>query len=245
MTDTTSTTSKQSTPNEKPKRLYPSSQLLVALEARVLKTYLWILNWGGSVRYFSRHFSKAIGISENKVERCIQALVDKKLVTVTNTEQGFLLTPNAEEHQKYFEIPLGQMLGCEKIKMADEATWNKESAVIKKPKIEDIEIDDMDDDQLEAVMIRLQASINERKQMKKFVKVTSSPTEKLTTFLSDCVMVKKRFQFWGRKDGKVEKMWSQWFKWDSDNRDLIQLKGFKGDHLLNEYVDDKPLASLP
>ena len=62
--------------------------------------------------------------------------------------------------------------------MADEATWNKESAVVKKPKIEDIEIDDMDDDQLEAVMIRLQASINERKQMKKFVKVTSSPTEK-------------------------------------------------------------------
>ena len=178
MTDTTSTTSKQSTPNEKPKRLYPSSQLLVALEARVLKTYLWILNWGGSVRYFSRHFSKAIGISEDRVERCIQALVDNRLVTVTNTEQGFLLTPNAEEHQKYFEIPLGQMLGCDKIKMADEATWNKESAVIKKPKIEDIEIDDMDDDQLEAVMIRLQASINERKQMKKFVKVTSSPTEK-------------------------------------------------------------------
>lgn len=239
MTDTTST------PNEKPKRLYPSSQLLVALEARVLKTYLWILNWGGSVRYFSKHFSKAIGISENRVERCIQALVDKRLVTVTNTDQGFLLTPNAEEHWKYSEIPLGQMIGCDKIKMAAEATWTKTTPV-QKSKIEDIEIDDMDDDQLEAVMIRLQASINERKQMKKFVKVTSSPTEKLTTFLSDCVMVKKRFQFWGRnKDGKVEKMWSEWFKWDSDNRDPIQLKGFKGDHLLNEYVDDKPLASLP
>ena len=132
MTDTTSTT------NEKPKRLYPSSQLLVALEARVLKTYLWILNWGGSVRYFSKHFSKAIGISENRVERCIQALVDKRLVTVTNTEQGFLLTPNAEEHWKYSEIPLGQMIGCEKIKMADEATWNK-TTPIQKPKFEDSE----------------------------------------------------------------------------------------------------------
>lgn len=177
MSEQTTQTSTQTTPNEKPKRLYPSSQLLVALEARVLKTYLWILNWGGSVRYFSRHFSKAIGISEDRVERCIQALVDKRLVTVTNTEQGFLLTPNAEEHQKYFEIPLGQMLGCDKIKMADEATWTKTTPV-QKSKIEDIEIDDMDDDQLEAVMIRLQASINERKQMKKFVKVTSSPTEK-------------------------------------------------------------------
>ena len=238
MTDTTSTT------NEKPKRLYPSAQLVAALDAKVLKTYLWIIIWGGSVRYFSRHFSNAIGLSENRVERCIQALVDKKLVTVTNTEQGFLLTPNAEEHHKYFEIPLGQMLGCGKIKMAEKATWNK-NAPIQKPKFEDMEIEDMNVDQIEAMMIRLQASLQEKKQMKKFVKVTSSPTEKLTTFLSDCVMVKKRFQFWGRKDGKVEKMWSEWFKWDSDNRDPIQLKGFKGDHLLNEYVDDKPLASLP
>ena len=242
MTDTTSTTS---TTNEKPKRLYPSAQLVVALDVKVFKTYMWILNWGGSVRYFSRHFSKAIGISENRVERCIQALVDNRLITVTNTEQGFLLTPNAEEHNKYFEIPLGQMLGCDKIKMAAEATWNKTTPV-QKSKIEDMDIDDMDDDQLEAVMIRLQASLNERKQMKKFVKVTSTPTEKFDDLPFLINMVKKRYQFWGRnKDGKVEKMWSQWFKWDSDNRDPIQLKGYKGDNLLNEYKDDNPLASLP
>ena len=133
---TNSTTT--STPNEKPKRLYPSRQLLVALDAKVLKTYLWITIWGGSVRYFSRQFSKAIGMTENRVERCIQALVDKRLVTVTNTEQGFLLTPNAEEHWKYSEIPLGQMIGCEKIKMADAAVWNK-TTPIQKPKIEDSE----------------------------------------------------------------------------------------------------------
>ena len=138
MTDITSTTSKQSTPNEKPKRLYPIAQLVVALDAKVLKTYLWITIWGGSVRYYSKQFSNAIGFSENRVERCIQALVDKRLVTVTNTEQGFLLTPNAEEHHKYFEIPLGQMLGCEKIKMAETATWNK-TAAVQNSKIEDSE----------------------------------------------------------------------------------------------------------
>ena len=132
------TTSKQSTPNEKPKRLYPIAQLVVALDAKVLKTYLWITIWGGSVRYFSKQFSNAIGFSENRVERCIQALVDKRLVTVTNTEQGFLLTPNAEEHWKYSEIPLGQMIGCDKVKMADEATWNKTTPV-QKPKFDDSE----------------------------------------------------------------------------------------------------------
>lgn len=129
------TTSAQSTTNEKPKRLYPISQLVVALDAKVLKTYLWITIWGGSVRYFSRQFSNALGFSENRVERCIQALVDKRLVTVTNTDQGFLLTPNAEEHWKYSEIPLGQMLGCDKIKMAREATWNKTTHV-QEPKFE-------------------------------------------------------------------------------------------------------------
>ena len=128
----------QSTQNEKPKRLYPIAQLVVALDAKVLKTYLWITIWGGSVRYFSKQFSNAIGFSENRVERCIQALVDKRLVTVTNTDQGFLLTPNAEEHWKYSEIPLGQMIGCEKIKMAETATWNKTTPV-QKPKFEDSE----------------------------------------------------------------------------------------------------------
>ena len=128
----------QTTPNEKPKRLYPISQLVVALDAKVLKTYLWITIWGGSVRYFSRQFSNAIGFSENRVERCIQALVDKRLVTVTNTDQGFLLTPNAEEHWKYSEIPLGQMIGCDKIKMAETATWNQTTPV-QKPKFEDSE----------------------------------------------------------------------------------------------------------
>lgn len=47
-------------------------------------------------------------------------------------------------------------------------------------------------------------------------------------------MVQKRFQYWGRSG----KCWSEWFNWDSDNRDPIQLKGFKGNHLLNEYRED-------
>ena len=162
----------QTTQIEKPKRLYPSTQLLAALNYKVLITYLWILTWGGSVKYFSKQFMKATGLSEDYLEKCIQALVDNRLITVTNTEQGFLFTPNPEEHQRYFEMPLAQILEGDKITMARKVTWNKITPV------QNLNFDDMDDDQLEAVMIRLQASINERKQMKKFVKVTPSPTEK-------------------------------------------------------------------
>lgn len=160
--------------NDKPKRLFPSTQLIVALNAEVLKTYLWICSWmaQGGVRYYSRQFSKAIGLPEDEVERCIQALIDYKLVNVTNTEQGFLLTPDAEQAKKYFEVPMGKVLEGGRIKMAETATWNK-TTVVQKSKIED-----MNAEQIQAMIYRLQASLQEKKQMEKFVKVAALPTEK-------------------------------------------------------------------
>ena len=163
------------TQNEKPKRLFPSTQLVVALDSRVLKTYLWISSWmpTGGVRYYSRQFAKATKLTEDEVERCIQALIDYKLVDVTNTEQGFVLMPNVDQAKKYFEVPMSKALESDGIKMAETATWNKESAVVQKSKIED-----MNAEQIQAMIYRLQASLEEKKQMEKFVKVASSPTEK-------------------------------------------------------------------
>lgn len=160
--------------NEKPKRLFPSTQLVVVLDSRVLKCYLWICSWmpTGGVRYYARQFSKATKLTEDEVERCIQSLIDYKLVDVTNTEQGFLLTPNVDQAKKYFEVPMSKALESEGIKMAETATWNK-TTPIQKSKIED-----MDAEQIQAMIYRLQASLQEKEQMKKFVKVTSSPTEK-------------------------------------------------------------------
>ena len=165
----------QTTTNEKPKRFYPSTQLMVTLESRVLKTYLWICNWMalGGARYYSRQFSKATKLTEDEVERCIQALIDYKLVDVANTEQGFLLNPNVEQARKYFEVPIAKVFESEGIKMAEKATWNKENIVVQKGKIEE-----MDAEQIQAMIYRLQASLQEKKQVEKFVKVASTPTEK-------------------------------------------------------------------
>lgn len=49
--------------------------------------------------------------------------------------------------------------------------------------------------------------------------------------------VYKRYQYWGSENGKPIKKWSDFFFWDSDLRDPIQLKGYKGNHLINEYKD--------
>ena len=163
------------TQNDKPKRLFPSTQLMVALDSRVLKTYLWVCSWmaQGGGRYYSRQFAKATKLTEEEVERCIQALINYKLVDVTNTDQGFVLMPNVDQAKKYFEVPMGKVLESEGIKMAENATWNKESIAVQKKKIEE-----MDAEQIQAMIYRLQASLEEKKQMEKFVKVTSSPTEK-------------------------------------------------------------------
>ena len=163
------------TQNDKPKRLFPSTQLMVALDSRVLKTYLWVCSWmaQGGVRYYSRQFAKATKLTEDEVERCIQALITYKLVEVTNTEQGFLLMPNIEQAKKYFEVPMGKVLESDGIKMAENATWNKENVAVQKRKIEE-----MNAEQIQAMIYRLQASLEEKKQMEKFVKVAPSPTEK-------------------------------------------------------------------
>lgn len=44
----------------------------------------------------------------------------------------------------------------------------------------------------------------------------------------------KRFQYWGFKDGKVQKLWSEWFPF-SGKEEPVQHKGFRGDELHNEY----------
>ena len=165
----------QTTTNEKPKRFYPSTQLMVILDSRVLKTYLWICNWMalGGARYYSRQFSKVTKLTEDEVERCIQTLIDYKLVDVTNTDQGFLFTPNVDQAKKYFEVPIAKVFESEGIKMAEKATWNKENIVVQKRKIEE-----MDAEQIQAMIIRLQASLEEKKEMEKFVKVASTPSEK-------------------------------------------------------------------
>lgn len=44
----------------------------------------------------------------------------------------------------------------------------------------------------------------------------------------------KRFQYWGSVNGVPQVMWSEWFDYNGPE-EKIQQKGFKGNHLLNEY----------
>lgn len=48
-------------------------------------------------------------------------------------------------------------------------------------------------------------------------------------------ITRKRYQYWGFENEKPQIMWTEWFPWNSINEEQIQLKGFKGNDLKNDY----------
>ncbi len=149
----------------KGKRIYPSSQLVCALDARVLKVLMWILGWQsqGSIKYYPKQFAKACKMTEDEVDLCIQTLIDIKLLDVSRIDQTWMLTPNAERFQKYYDVPISKVIESDGIPMAKEVTWNVEE----EPKQE---IADMSEQEITAMILRLQAQLNEKQQVKKLVK---------------------------------------------------------------------------
>lgn len=148
------------------KRIYPSTQLIVALDSRVLKLYLWILSWSakGDVKYYPKQFAKACKLTEEDVDKCLQSLIDAKLIIATNYGEGWMLSVNAEQNQKYYQVPISKVLEGNGIPMAENVTWN----VVETK-------DDESDEELQRQILMLQARLNERQQVrKKVVTVTST-----------------------------------------------------------------------
>lgn len=55
----------------------------------------------------------------------------------------------------------------------------------------------------------------------------------------------KRYQYWASANGKPYKEWTQWFPYDGDETSQVQMKGYKGDVLLQEFRDDDSEGGLP
>jgi hypothetical protein len=156
----------------KGKRIYPSSQLVCALDARVLKVLMWVLGWQsqGSIKYYPKQFAKACKMTEDEVDLCIQTLIDIKLLDVSRIDQTWMLTPNGDRFQKYFDVPISKVIESDGIPMAKEVTWN-----VAEPKEE---IADMTEQQITAMILRLQAQLNEKKEVRKMIR-NSEPTDDL------------------------------------------------------------------
>lgn len=145
--------------------MFPSTQLIVALDSKILKVYLWILSWAsstGSVKYYSKQFAKACKLTEDEVERCIQSLVDCKLVDASRIDQTWMLTPNEDQNQKYYKLPISKVLEGKGIELADVATWNEEAEVIPTSS-------KMSKEEIRRTILMLQAQLKEADEVAKMV----------------------------------------------------------------------------
>jgi len=160
--------------NAKTKRIYPSQQLICSLDARVLKTLMWFLGWQsqGDIKIYVHQMSKFLHMDEDIIELCIQTLEDTHLIDIKRVDQSWIANLNGEQIQKYFNIPMEKIKDGNGIPMAKEATWNQEVKVETKQQSNDIE--DMSEQDLKRLLLRIEASLNEKQQMRKCV-ITPEP----------------------------------------------------------------------
>lgn len=156
---------------ENTKRIFPSQQLVCCLDARVLKCLMWLMGWQsqGDIKVYTKQMSKFLHMDEEVVELGIQTLVDTNLISLRKQGDNWVANLNAEQIQRYFNIPMEKIKDGNGIPMATEVKWKREE---KKQSSNDIS--DMSDDELKLLLRRIQISINEREQLRKCV-VTAEP----------------------------------------------------------------------
>lgn len=152
---------------ENVKRIYPSQQLVCCLDSRVLKCLMWLIGWQsqGEIKVYVHQMSKFLHMDEEVIELCIQTLIDTKLIALWKKDEQWLCTLNGEQIQKYFKIPMEKIKDGNGIEMAAEATWNKtQESSTKQGDIADLSTKD-----LQRLLLRIEAQLNERAQVEKTV----------------------------------------------------------------------------
>lgn len=150
------------------KKIYPSQQLVCALDALSLKVFMWLCGWQsqGDIKLFVGQMSKFLHIDEEEVELSIQTLLNAKLITIKKDDKTFIANLNGEQVQKYFSTPIAKIAESGGVPRATEVTWNKTSEVKKESSNN---LDDMSEQELKMLLLRIEASLNEKQQIKKAV----------------------------------------------------------------------------
>ena len=157
------------------KRLYPSTQMVLYLAPNVLRVLMWVLGWQGkTIIYYPSQYQKALKMDIDEIERCLQALFDKNILSYQKIDDKWVIESVAETFQKFYDVKISKVIESEKtLEMTDKVTWNKEETTTKSN-----DIDDMSDDEMKRMVLMLQARIKERAEVKKKV-VTNNVVDDL------------------------------------------------------------------
>lgn len=152
-------------------RIYAASQLIAALPPTALKVLMWMLGWQNqpTITIYVHQYSRALKISEEEVEVAIQTLIDKNLISVSNVDNKWRAELNAEQFKKYYDVPIQKVIDSDGIKLSEKVTWNVQD----EPFLEKALEGEMSEQQLQSMILRLQAQLNEKKQVRSMVRSAS------------------------------------------------------------------------
>lgn len=153
------------------KKAFVSTQLLAVLPPMALKTLMYICNWQNSpngIMLYEHRFAKTLKMTEQEVRLCIQTLINLKLIDLTRIDGKWRIEINVDEFGKYLKIPMERVIEHEGYKMADKVEY--EAVEENKPS----SIEDMSDDDLKKLLMRIEASLSERQQVKELVKTNDN-----------------------------------------------------------------------
>ena len=159
---------------ETQEKVFMSSQLIALLPSVVVKLLSFILMFQknpNGVMLYEHRFARMLKITDEEVQQAIQTLINLKLISLTKVEDKFKIEFNKEQFGKYYRVEMQKVLEHNGYQLAKDVTYNKE---FDKPK--QIEIEDMSEQQIKTMILRLQASLNEKEQLKKKI-VNNEPTD--------------------------------------------------------------------
>jgi hypothetical protein len=145
-----------------------SSQLIALLPSVAVKLLSFMLMFQSNpkgVMLYEHRFAKMLKLTDEEVKLAIQTLINLKLIDLTSIDGKFRIEFNKEMFDKYFKLEMQKVLDHDGFQMATEITYDKESNTPTKQK----DISDMSDSELKTLLLRVQASINEREQLKQKV----------------------------------------------------------------------------
>lgn len=145
-------------------KVFISNQLACMLPPIALKVLNYLINWQSQIqiKYYEAQFSKMLHMDKSEIETAIQTLIDLKLITCSQIDQKWVIELENEQIQKYFKVPMQKVGEHEGFKLSKEITWNKVES--------SIDDDEMTEQQIQSMILRLQAQLNEKRQVKKMIK---------------------------------------------------------------------------
>ena len=160
---------------ENKKKSYVSTQLCCVLNPIALKTLLYITLWQNSPKgllLYVHSFSRALKMDEELVRRAIQTLINARLIRLEKDGDKTRIELIPETFDKAIQIPLERIYEKGEVPLAEDVTYDKQVETQKQK-----DISSMSDSELRTLLLRVQASLNEREQLREIVKTNELPND--------------------------------------------------------------------